>query len=94
LFRGRGGFVCEFWALVNAKMGEREVLAAMLEVDADLLAERGGILLIADKGFAGAAFEKELAELGITLLRPAASAMTAVRRTDAQEGPPAHRVGQ
>lgn len=52
-------------------MGEREVLAAMLEVDADLLAERGGILLIADKGFAGAAFEKELAELGITLLHPA-----------------------
>jgi hypothetical protein len=59
------------WALANAKMGEREVLAAMLEADADLLAERGGILLIADKGFAGAAFEKELAELGITLLRPA-----------------------
>ena len=27
-----------------------------------LLAERGGILLIADEGFAGAAFEKELAD--------------------------------
>jgi len=58
------------WALANAKMGEREVLAAMLEVDADLLAERGTILLIADKGFAASAFEKDLDELGITLLRP------------------------
>jgi hypothetical protein len=58
------------WALANAKMGEREVLAAMLEVDADLIAQRPALLLIADKGFAGAAFEKELAALGITLLRP------------------------
>ena len=58
------------WALANAKMGEREVLAAMLEVDADLLSERGTILLIADKGFAASAFEKDLDELGITLLRP------------------------
>jgi len=58
-------------APANAKMGEREVLATMLEVDADLLAERGGILLIADKGFAGAASQKELAELRITLPRPA-----------------------
>jgi hypothetical protein len=58
------------WALANAKLGEREVLAAMLEVDAALIAERGSILLIADKGFASAAFEKELAEQGITLLRP------------------------
>jgi Transposase DDE domain len=58
------------WALANAKMGEREVLAAMLEADAELIAERGTILLIADKGFAGAAFEKDLAAQGITLLRP------------------------
>lgn len=55
-----------FWS----KLGERKVLAATLEVDAELLAERGTILLIADKGFAGAAFEKDLDELGITLLRP------------------------
>jgi hypothetical protein len=58
------------WALANAKMGEREVLAAMLEVDADLIADRDRIVLIADKGFAGSAFERDLAELGITLLRP------------------------
>jgi hypothetical protein len=59
------------WALANAKMGEREVLAAMLEVDADLVAERGNILLISDKGFASSALEEELAQVGITLLRPA-----------------------
>jgi hypothetical protein len=58
------------WALANAKLGGREVLAAMLEVDADLIAERRTILLIADKGFAGTAFEQDLAALGITLLRP------------------------
>ena len=59
------------WALANAKMGEREVLAAMLEVDADLIAGRGNILLISDKGFASAELERELARMGITLLRPA-----------------------
>jgi len=58
------------WALANPKIGEREVLAAMLEVDAELVAEREGILLISDKGFASKPFETELAELGIELLRP------------------------
>ncbi len=42
----------------------------MLEIDVDLVAQRPGLLLIADKGFAGVALEKDLAELGITLLRP------------------------
>jgi hypothetical protein len=58
------------WALASPKIGEREVLAAMLEIDAGLVAEREGILLISDKGFAGKAFEKDLAEQGIELLRP------------------------
>jgi hypothetical protein len=58
------------WALANAKMGEREVLAAMLEVDTELIASRDGILLISDKGFASADFERFLAQQGITLLRP------------------------
>jgi hypothetical protein len=58
------------WALANPKIGEREVLAAMLEVDAELVARREGILLISDKGFASKPFEKDLAELGIELLRP------------------------
>ncbi|MER5918188.1 IS982 family transposase [Streptomyces sp. NPDC001982] len=58
------------WALANPKIGEREVLAAMLQVDANLVANREGILLISDKGFASKALEKDLARLGIQLLRP------------------------
>ncbi len=42
----------------------------MLEVDADLVARREGILLITDKGFASRPFEKHIAEQGIELLRP------------------------
>ncbi|WP_326715706.1 IS982 family transposase [Streptomyces sp. NBC_01474] len=58
------------WALADPKIGEREVLAAMLEVDANLVARREGIVLISDKGFASKPFEKALAEQGIELLRP------------------------
>ncbi|CNF72206.1 Uncharacterised protein [Mycobacterium tuberculosis] len=38
------------WALADPKIGEREVLAAMLEVEADVTAEHDGILLICDRG--------------------------------------------
>lgn len=58
------------WALANPKIGEREVLAAMLEVDAELVGRREGIVLISDKGFASKPFEKDLSEQGIELLRP------------------------
>lgn len=58
------------WALANPKMGEREVLQAMLDIDAGLIAERPGLLLISDKGFASKEFENDLAMRGITLLRP------------------------
>ncbi|MFF7212945.1 IS982 family transposase [Streptomyces sp. NPDC008238] len=58
------------WALANPKIGEREVLAAMLEVDAGVAAEHDGILLICDKGFAGKDFETLLGQYGITMLRP------------------------
>jgi hypothetical protein len=58
------------WALANAKLGEREVLAAMLEVDAELVAEREVILLISDKGFGSGPFERELAGQRIELLGP------------------------
>nr|WP_232837496.1 hypothetical protein [Streptomyces atratus] len=34
------------WTLANPKMDEREVLQAILDVEADLLAERPGLLLI------------------------------------------------
>jgi hypothetical protein len=58
------------WALADPKIDERQVLAAMLEVDAELVAERPGLLLIGDKGFASKAFERSLSAQGITLLRP------------------------
>ena len=58
------------WALANPKIDEREVVAAMLEVDAELIADRPGLLLIADKGLASKAFERSLSAQGIRLLRP------------------------
>jgi hypothetical protein len=58
------------WALASAKIGEREVLSAMLEVDAGLVAARAGILLISDKGFASKPLERELLDQGVELLRP------------------------
>jgi DDE family transposase len=58
------------WALADPKIGEREVLAAMLEVDAELIKDRPGLLLISDKGFASKPFERSLSAQGITLLRP------------------------
>ncbi|WP_262059794.1 hypothetical protein [Streptomyces sp. STR69] len=65
------------WAPANPKIGEREVLAAMLEIDAGLVANRTGVPLISDKGFAGKAFEKELAGQGVQLLRPSRKRETA-----------------
>jgi hypothetical protein len=59
------------WALANPKIGEREVLEAMLDRDATLVASRKGIVLITDKGFSGKDLEKQLTERGINLLRPA-----------------------
>jgi Transposase DDE domain len=58
------------WALADPGLGEREVLAAMLEVEADVVAAHDRILLITDKGFAGRDFEQLLAGYAITLLRP------------------------
>jgi Transposase DDE domain len=59
------------WALANPKIGEREVLEAMLHRDADLIASRRHIVLITDKGFAGKEVDRLLAGQGIDLLRPA-----------------------
>jgi hypothetical protein len=58
------------WALADPKLGEREVLAAMLEAGADVVAGHDGILLITDKGFAGRDSGQLLASYSITLLRP------------------------
>ena len=43
------------WALADPKIGEREVLAAMLDVEPQLATARPGLTLITDKGFAGRA---------------------------------------
>ncbi len=58
------------WALASPKIDEREVLAAMLDREPHLAADRPGLLLIADKGFASRQCEADLAMRGITLLRP------------------------
>lgn len=58
------------WALADPKTGERKVPAAMPEVEAGVIAEHEGILLISDKGFASRDFERLLTGYGITLLRP------------------------
>jgi hypothetical protein len=57
------------WCLANPKLDEREVMTALLEVDHHLVAE--GQVILADKGFAGADFERFLDDLGVHLARPA-----------------------
>ena len=59
------------WALADPRIGEREVLVAMLDVEPGLAASRPGLVLITDKGFAGRETEADLAGRSITLLRPA-----------------------
>jgi hypothetical protein len=65
------------WALASPKIGEREVLAAMLEVDAQMVRERQGLLLITDKGFASRSLEASLSADGIALPRPSRKDETA-----------------
>jgi hypothetical protein len=52
----------------HPKLGEREVVAALLDHERERL--RPGLLLVADKGFAGRAFARVVAGYGATLLRP------------------------
>ncbi|MEU0677432.1 hypothetical protein ABZ330_31950 [Streptomyces sp. NPDC006172] len=66
-------------SLASPEIDEREVLAAMLEVDAPIVRERPGLLLITDKGFASRAFARSLSEQGITLLRPSTKREAAAR---------------
>jgi hypothetical protein len=56
------------WALANPKLGERDVVAAMLDRDAHLI--RAGQLILADKGFAGGEFDALVAAHGARLIRP------------------------
>ena len=83
------------WALADPKIGEREVLAAMLDVEPQLAAARPGLILITDKGFAGRQTEADLAARGITLLRPARKDEAARHGEPLLKiGPPADRIGQ
>jgi hypothetical protein len=59
------------WALAHPKLDERQVLMCVLDVDAELLAARPGLLLIADKGYASAELDDYLHARGAELLRPA-----------------------
>jgi Transposase DDE domain len=58
------------WCLANPKLGEREVAEGLLDQAARQLVLRPGMVVLADKGFAGGAFEQLVAELGACLVRP------------------------
>ena len=54
------------WALADPKLGDREVAQAMLENSPP----RPGLLIVADKGYAGREFEDFVRELAAVLVRP------------------------
>jgi hypothetical protein len=58
------------WALATPKVDERQVLTAVLDHDPDLITDRPGLLIIADKGYASAELDRWLADRGVRLLRP------------------------
>jgi len=58
------------FAIAGAKADEREVLLAMLEIDAALVNGRPGQTLIGDKNYFGRDFEREIADSDLALLRP------------------------
>jgi hypothetical protein len=58
------------WCLADPKLGEREVAADLLGHAQDLTAFPAGVVVIGDKGFAGAEFDRDMTELGITFVRP------------------------
>ncbi len=54
------------WALADPKLGDREVAQAMFENSPP----RPGLLIVADKGYAGQEFEDFVRELSTVLVRP------------------------
>jgi hypothetical protein len=56
------------WCLANPKIGERDVLTALLERNHHLI--RDGQILLADKGFSGKPFKALTDSMGLRLLRP------------------------
>jgi hypothetical protein len=58
------------WALAHPKLDERQVLLCVLDADPELLADRPGVLLIADKNYVSAELDDYLHAHGADLLRP------------------------
>jgi hypothetical protein len=58
------------WALADPKIDERQVLMCVLDHDPELLAQRPGLLVIADKGYVSAELDDYLHARGADLLRP------------------------
>jgi Transposase DDE domain len=56
------------WCLATPKLGDREVARLMLA--AARAPVRPGLLIVADKGYAGREFEDSVRQLGATLVRP------------------------
>ena len=56
------------WCLASPKLGEREVVQAMVDHERQLV--RAGMAILGDKGFAGRAFAAHIASLEGVLLRP------------------------
>jgi hypothetical protein len=58
------------WCLATPTLGEREVAQVLLDDAARQRALAAGTIILADKGVAGQAFERHVAELGAFLVRP------------------------
>ncbi|HWO59486.1 MAG TPA: IS982 family transposase, partial [Umezawaea sp.] len=59
------------FALTGAKADERQTLLGIFTSDPALVADRPGQTLIGDRNYFGKDFERNLAEAGVELLRPA-----------------------
>jgi hypothetical protein len=59
------------FALATAKTDEREALIDLFDLDTGLLTHPDGLILVVDKGYRDAATERQLAERGVMMIRPA-----------------------
>ncbi|MFD6679955.1 IS982 family transposase [Micromonospora parva] len=58
------------WALATPQLDDRQVLSAVLEHGPDLVTDRPGLLIVADKGYVSAELDRWLAERAVRFLRP------------------------
>jgi hypothetical protein len=64
------------WALAPPRHDDRQVLMCVLDADADLVADRPGLLLLADKNYISADLDDHLHRRGPALLRPSSRHLT------------------